>query len=136
MPNILPHTCRATLPTQAELPTNTNLVHLADELVDVRLPVTEVTAMDEVLELACPPAARGVGELEGPEEVRRLLEVGAGGEDLVYEILNGEDVVLAEGFLDDSVVGEGDTLLVDLAVTALVDKFADGLKVGLAVICQ
>ena len=72
MPNILPHTCRATLPTQAELPTNTNLVHLADELVDVRLPVTEVTALDEVLELACPPAAGGVRELEGPEEVRRL----------------------------------------------------------------
>ena len=136
MPNILPHTCRATLPTQAELPTNTNLVHLADELVDVRLPVTEVTALDEVLELACPPAARGVGELEGPEEVRRLLEVGAGGEDLVYEILNGEDVVLAESFLDDSVVGKGNTLLVDLAVTALVDKFADGLEVGLAVTCQ
>ena len=50
----------------------TILVHLADELVDVGLPVTEVTALDEVLELPCPPAASGVRELEGPEEVRRL----------------------------------------------------------------
>ena len=61
-----------------------------------------------------------------------LLEVGANSDDLVDEILNGEDVVLAESFLDDSVVGKGNTLLVDLAVTALVDKFADGLEVGLA----
>ena len=59
-----------------------------------------------MLELACPPAARGVRELEGPEEVVRLhnmlftscgrqintitylLEVGASGEDLVDEILD------------------------------------------------
>ena len=47
-------------------------VHLSDELVDVRLPVTKVTTLDEVLELACPPATVGVGELEGPQEVRCL----------------------------------------------------------------
>ena len=132
MPNILPHTCRATLPTQAELPTNTNLVHLADELVDVRLPVTEVTALDEVLELTCPPAARGVGELEGPEEVRRLLEVGAGGEDLVDEIFDREDVVLAKCLLDDLIVRERDTLLIDFAVATLVDELTDRFQVGLA----
>ena len=61
-----------------------------------------------------------------------LLEVGAGSENLVYEILNGEDVVLAEGLLNDGVVGEGDALLVDLAVAALVDKLTDRLQVGLA----
>ena len=49
-----------------------NSVHLADELVDMDLPVTEVTALDEVLELPCPPATSGVGELERPQEVRRL----------------------------------------------------------------
>ena len=48
------------------------------------------------------------------------------------KILDGEDVVLAEGLLNDSVVGEGDALLVDLAVAALVDKLTDGLQVGLA----
>ena len=74
MPNILPHTCRATLPTQAELPTNTNLVHLADELVDVGLAVAKVTTLDVVLELARPPTAGGVGELERPEEVCGLCQ--------------------------------------------------------------
>ena len=50
------------------------LVHLADELVDVGLPVAEVTTLNVVLELARPPAAGGVGKLEGPEEVRGLTK--------------------------------------------------------------
>ena len=86
-----------------------------------------------MLELPLSPATVGVRELEGPEEVRRLLEVGADGEDLVDEILDGEDVVLAQGLLDDVVVGERDTLLVDLSVTTLVDEFTNGLEVRLAV---
>lgn len=49
------------------------------------------------------------------------------------KILNTEDVVLAEGGLDDLVVGEGDALLVDLSVSTLVDQLADGFEVGLAV---
>ena len=53
-----------------------------------------------------------------------LLKVGANSDDLVDEILNGENVVLAEGLLDNLVTGEGHTLLVDLAVAALVNQFA------------
>ena len=119
-------------PDEDEPPNSNSLVHLADELVDVGLPVTEVTALDEVLELPCPPAASGVRELEWPEEVGRLLEVGAGGVDLVHEILDREDVVLAKGLLDDLVVGERDALLIDLPVATLVDELTDGLQVGLA----
>ena len=48
------------------------------------------------------------------------------------EILDGKDVVLAERLLDDRVVRKGNALLVDLAVAALVDQFANGLEVGLA----
>lgn len=50
-------------------PSTNNLVHLSDERVDVGLTVTEVTALDVVLELPLSPAASGVGELERPEEV-------------------------------------------------------------------
>lgn len=49
-----------------------HLVHLPDELVDVGFPVAEVSTLNVVLELACPPAASGVRELERPEEVARL----------------------------------------------------------------
>lgn len=110
-----------------------NLVHLADESVDVLLTVTVVTTLDEVLELAGVEATGGVGELEGPEEVVGLLEVGADGVDLVDQVLHADNAVLAEVLLDDLVVGEGDTLLVDLAVTALVQELADGLQVGVTV---
>ncbi|GMF79017.1 unnamed protein product [Aspergillus oryzae] len=110
-----------------------NLVHLADEGVDVLLTVTIVTTLNEVLELALVEATSGVGELEGPEEVVGLLEVGANGVDLVDQILNTDDAVLAEVLLDDLVVGDGNALLVDLSVTALVDELTDALEVGVTV---
>jgi hypothetical protein len=51
----------------------------------------------------------------------------------VDEILHADDAVLAEVLLNDGVVGEGNALLVDLSVTALVDKLLDGLQVGVTV---
>ena len=62
-----------------------------------------------------------------------LLEVGAGSDDLVYKIFDGEDVIFSESLFNDTVVGERDALLVDLAVATLVDEFTDGLQVGLAI---
>jgi len=109
------------------------LVHLADEGVDSLLAVTKVTTLDEVLELAGTEAASGVGELEGPEEVGGLLEVGADSVDLVDEILNTDNAVLAEVLLNNGVVGKSNTLLVDLSVTTLVDKLLDRLQVGVTV---
>lgn len=72
----------------------------------------------------------GVRELEGPEEVGDGLEVGAAGGDLVNDVLDREDAVLAEALLDDLVVVDGETLAVDLGVTTLVDEVTDGLEVG------
>ena len=103
---------------------------MADESVDLVLTVTKITTLDEVLELADVEAAVRVGQLEGPQEVAGLLEVGADGIDLVDQILHTDNAVLAEGLLDDGVVGKGNTLLVDLSVTALVDELLDALEVG------
>lgn len=61
-----------------------------------------------------------------------LLEVRSSGGDLVDDILDRDDSVLSESALDDGVGGQGDALLVDLAVSALVDELADGLEVGLS----
>jgi len=109
------------------------LVHLADKVVDLVLAVTKVTTLDEVLELARAEATSGVAELERPQEVGGLLEVGADSVDLVDEILNADNAVLAEVLLDDGVVGDGNTLLVDLAVSTLVDELLDALEVGVTV---
>jgi hypothetical protein len=86
-----------------------------------------------VLELAGTEAAVGVAELEGPQEVGSLLEVGANIDDLVDEILHADDAVLAEVLLDDGVVGESDALAVDLAISALVDELLDALEVGVTI---
>ena len=112
---------------------STTLVHLADQSVDVLLAVTQVTTLDEVLELPGVEATGGVAQLEGPQEVGGLLEVGADRVDLVDEILNADDTVLAEVLLNDGVVGEGNALLVDLSVSALVDELLDALQVGVTV---
>ena len=120
MPNILPHTSSpATLHTQAKLTPDVTSVHLANELVDVGLAVAEVTTLNVVLELRLYPATVGVRELDGPEEVGGLLEVGANGEDFVDEVFHGEDVVFAKCLFDDTVAGKRNALLVDLAVSAL-----------------
>ena len=97
------------------------------------LTVTKVTTLDVVLELASAEATSGVGELEGPEEVGGLLEVGADGVDLVDQVLHADNAVLGKVLLDDGVVGEGNALLVDLGVSALVDELADRLQVGVTV---
>ena len=110
-----------------------NLVHLADQLVDLGLAVTRVTTLDEVHDLLGRVTTGGVGQLEGPQEVGGLLEVGADGVDLVDQVLHADNAELAEGLLDDRVVGQGDALLVDLTVSALVDELANGLQVGLTV---
>lgn len=54
-----------------------------------------------------------------------LLEVWPGSGDFVDKVLNAEDVEFAKLPLDDRVIGEGDALLVDLAVSTLVDQFSD-----------
>jgi hypothetical protein len=112
---------------------NPFLVHSTDESVDVLLTVAKITTLNEVLELARTETTVGVAELEGPQEVGGLLEVGANSEDLVDEILNADDAVLAEVLLNDGVVSEGNALTVDLAVAALVDELTDALEVGVPI---
>lgn len=70
------------------------LRHSLDELVDLVLAIAEVAALDEVVRLLGPAAGR-VAQLEGPQEVGRLLEVLSDGVDLVDEVLGTDDVVLA-----------------------------------------
>lgn len=86
-----------------------------------------------MLELAGPEAAGGAVEFEGPEEVAGLLEVGADGVNLVDQIFYADDTVLAEVGLDKLVVCQGDTLLVDLAITTLIDQVANRFNRWIAV---
>lgn len=108
-----------------------------------------------MFELACAETAGGRREFEGPQEVGRLLKVGTNSEDLVDQVFNRNDSILAELLLNEGVVGlgrqavgqiehkcnfkntfatyQGDPLLIDLSVATLVDQLADGLEVGFTV---
>jgi hypothetical protein len=86
-----------------------------------------------VHELPLVEAASWVRQLEWPQEVAGLLEVGTDGEDLVDQILHAHDAELAQVVLDQLIVSERDALLVDLAISTLVDELAHRFKVGIAV---
>lgn len=86
-----------------------------------------------MLELASAETTSRVGKLEWPQEVAGLLEVGADSVDLVDQVFHADNAVLAKVLLDKLVVGKGNTLLVDLSVTTLVDELTDALEVGVAV---
>src|SRR4051812_15157287 len=86
-----------------------------------------------MLELPRSETTSGVAQLEWPEEVACLFEVRSDGGDLVDQVFHTNDAELAQGVLDQLVVGEGDALLVDLPIAALVDEFTDGLEVRVPV---
>ena len=86
-----------------------------------------------MLELAGSEAAGGTVQFEGPKEVASLLEIGADGIDLVDQVLYTDYSVLAKVGFDKLVVRQSNTLLVDLAITTLVDQFAHRLDRRIAI---
>jgi hypothetical protein len=77
------------------------------------------------------PAAGGA-QLEGPQEVVRLLEVLAHCVDLVDQVLHRLDVRLPQALPHHCVVRQRDALPVQLREAALEHQFADGLARGVA----
>lgn len=86
-----------------------------------------------MVELSLSETTVGVRKLEGPQEVVSLLEVGANGDNLVDQVLDGGDTVLAKSLLNDGVLRQSNSLLVDLTVTSLVDQLSDGSSRGVTV---
>jgi len=103
-----------------------------NELAHVFLPVSSVTTFDVANELSGPPSAVRVGKFERPQRRCDLFEVGSASDNLVDEVLHADDTVFAQQLLNDGVVGDGDSLTVDLGVTPLVDELPDSLEVDLA----
>jgi len=109
------------------------LVHLSDQSIDLVLPVTQVTTFNIMFELSRTETASGVAKLEWPKEVGSLLEVGADGEDLMDQILHANNAVFSKVSLNKSVISESNALLVNLAITTLVDELSDGLEIGVSI---
>ena len=118
---------------------------MSDEIVDLVFSVTEVTTFDEVVGDTSVTSS-WAGEFESPEEVVGLeikvilgskkiqiftysLEVWSNSEDFVDQIFGGLDTNVSNVFVNDGVIRKGNSLTVDLAVSALVDQFTDSLQV-------
>jgi len=102
------------------------LVHLLDQIVDVLLSVAKVTALDKVVG-DLPPATSWAGKLDRVQVVVSGLEVLADGVDLVHQVLDAVDAEVAHALLNAIVVGDLDSLTVDLDGASLVDHVLDGL---------
>ena len=48
------------------------------------------------------------------------------------EIFDAKHAVLAKGFLDDVVIGQGNSLSIDFSVSTRVDEFSDGFWCGIS----
>merc|ERR1719239_1095140 len=105
-----------------------DLNHLFQQLIDLVLTAAKVTTLDEVVDLLPPPTGRGV-QLERPQEVGGVLEVGSNGQNLVDEILHTDDAELAQGALNQIIGGDGSAVAVDLDKSTLVDQLAHRLEV-------
>lgn len=103
------------------------------QVVDELFSVTSVTTLDEVEELSSSETTVRVGQVEWPQEVVDLLEVWTDSVDLVDQVLHGDNTVLAQSSLDDLVVRQSNSLVVDLTETSLVDQLSDGSQVRVTV---
>jgi len=108
-----------------------NLEHSGNQSVDLFFPVTPVSTLLEGVSLVTESALRGV-QLEAPQEVVGLLEVRTNGVEFVDQIFNADDTELSETLFNDFIGGDGDSLLVDLSETSLVDQVLDGVLGGIS----
>lgn len=107
-----------------------NLNHVLKESVDLVLSVAEVAALHVVNHLLAPSALRVV-QLEVPQEVAGVLEVGTHCIDLVDQVLHTDDALFAQSLLNNRVVGQRNPLSLQFTETSFVDQFSDCLKGGI-----
>jgi len=100
-------------------------------LVNGFFSVTPVTTLHEGMSLVV-ESTLGGAKLEGPKEVVGLLEVGSDSVDFVDQIFSADDTVLAKSLFNDQVGSDGDSLLVDLTETSLVNQVRDSVSGGVS----
>merc|ERR1719228_475665 len=106
----------------------TKLNHSSPQSVNHVLSVAKVATLDKVVGLLS-PSTSGVVKLEGPQEVAGILEVGTNSVDFVDQVLNTDDVLLAQVSFNCLIRFDGDTLSSHLDKSTFVDKFSNRLQV-------
>jgi len=114
--------------TRLEKSYSYHLDHLPQELVDLVLPVSEVSTFDKVISFLSPSTGGSV-ELEGPQKVAGIFEVRTNSKDLVDQIFNADDSVFAHSLLYNIVGRQRSTSALDLGEASFVDKLPNRLQV-------
>lgn len=104
--------------------------HSLYEVVDECLTVSPISPPLERMPLLRKPSPR-CSKLKSPQKVISLLEMRPNGIDLINKIIHGDNAKFTKRTLNQSVIGERDPLMIDLAEPTLVDKFADGFSCGI-----
>ena len=104
---------------------NNPLIHLLNQSINLLLPIPQIPPLNKMLELPRPKSSSGIRELERPKEIARLLEIRPHSNNLMHQILHANDAEFPQILLDDLIVRQGDALLVDFSIAALVDEVAD-----------
>jgi len=112
--------------------TNNNLDHFLEEVIDLVLSVAKVSTLNKVVGLLS-PSTSWVVELEWPQEVRGILEVGSNSQDLVDQVFNADDSKFTKRLLNDLVGSDWGSVSVNLDKSTLVDKITNSLEVGTSV---
>jgi len=100
-------------------------------MVDEVLSVAKVTALHKVNGLLA-PSSSCIVQLERPQEVGCGLEVLANGVDFVDQIFNANDAITTQMLLNHCVVGDWNSLTINLAIATLVHEIVNGLHVRIA----
>ena len=83
-------------------------VHPANESVDETFPVAMVSSLNEMPRLLS-IASTSIAQLERPQEIVSLLEVGSNGEDLVHQILHADNAFLPKHLEDTAYIKQMST---------------------------
>ena len=94
-----------------------------DELASVSPVSSSVEGMSFVL-----VSTSWSSKFEWPEEVVGLFEMGTNCVNFIDKILNTGDVVFTQIFFNNFVIGKRKSLLVDFAVSSLVNEFTDRIS--------
>jgi len=99
-----------------------------DKTVDFVFSVAGISSFLEVDGLFV-VSALGGAQFERPQEFVHSFELLSDGEDLVDDIFDADDSIFAEFLSDQVVVGDGDSLPLDLQEASLIQQVANGFEI-------
>jgi len=108
------------------------LIHSLHKRVDLVFSVSSISSFLEVIHLLL-VSTFWRAQLEGPQKLVYLFKVLSNDKNLMNDILYAKNSFLSKLFGDDTVVSDGDSLVVDLHKSSFVDQLSDCFQIWCSV---